>query len=67
MREELIGFLGIGKEALRRRIKDGKFPPPDFVLSLKRVGWKQSTLRKVNLILPDPASRPMPEPALSAD
>ena len=42
---DLPNLLRVGKEAVRRYIKAGKIPKPDFELSKRTRGWKLSTLR----------------------
>ena len=51
-RQDLCKRLGVGSEALRRWMRDDKFPKPDVDISQKTRGWKLSTLRKagVNLV-----------------
>jgi hypothetical protein len=49
-RDELQQRLGgVSTKTLKRYIDGGKVPPPDVRISLKRVGWKSSTLIRAGL------------------
>jgi hypothetical protein len=49
-RDELQERLGgVSTKTLKRYIDAGRLPPPDLRISLKRVGWKFSTLAKAGL------------------
>ncbi len=50
-RIDLCKKLGVGSEALRRWLRDGKIPKPDVDLSQKTRGWKISTLRAAGIDL----------------
>lgn len=44
-RPELQRRLEVCSETIRRYLKDGKLPPEDVFMSLKKRGWRLSTLR----------------------
>jgi len=50
-RSDLCKMLGVGSEALRRWLRDGKLPKPDVDISQKTRGWKVSTLRAAGIDL----------------
>ena len=43
-RTELQAILGRSQETIRRWIKDGTLPTPDYGLTRKTKGWRLSTL-----------------------
>lgn len=44
-RADLQRRLGVSSDTMRRWIRDGKLPPPDFYLTRENLGWRASTLR----------------------
>jgi len=48
-RQDLREILQVTSETLRRWMQTGKLPPPDVDFSLKKKGWKLSTLRKAGV------------------
>lgn len=48
-RQDLCEVMQVTTETLRRWMEAGKLPKPDVDLSLKRRGWKLSTLRKAGI------------------
>ena len=52
-RADLCQVLCVNTETVRRWLKAGKLPAPDFALSRKILAWRLSTLRTAGINLPD--------------
>jgi predicted DNA-binding transcriptional regulator AlpA len=46
---DLRKWLGVSRKTFLAWRKAGKIPPPDVQLSLRCVGWKESTLREAGI------------------
>lgn len=51
-RADLYRLLGVGSECVRRYMRNGKLPKPDIDLSVRRQGWKVSTLQAAGIGIP---------------
>lgn len=52
-RDDVRALLcGVTSEALRRLIKDKKFPPPDVDITIRTQAWNRSTLVALGYELP---------------
>jgi len=48
-RDDMADALGVGKEALRRWIRDGRLPKPDVAITRRTTAWRLSTLRAAGI------------------
>jgi len=51
-RSDLQALLGVSSETMRRYRVLGRLPEPDVFMSLKKYGWRISTLRACRIDIP---------------
>ena len=44
MRDDLCAQLDVHRETVRRWLRDGRLPKPDVAITVRRIGWRRSTL-----------------------
>ena len=52
LRPVLMRRLGVCSDTIRRWLRDKKLPPPDVAITVRKTGWKLSTLRAHGVNLP---------------
>ena len=50
-RRELQALLGVSSDTMRRYLRDGKLPPPDYAPTCKLQAWRMDTLKAAGLDL----------------
>ena len=52
LRTELCQTLNVSSETMRRWLRDGKIPKPDYCITARSIGWKRSTLDAAGIAVP---------------